>query len=606
MIRDLMRAGQELAGGRPDPRLRRGMAWAAAESVFASLPYLLLWWLLSRLLGGGPDAGQIIAVALGLLACLAARIACARRAMPASFAGAYATMGRARLRLADHLRGLPLGWFARQRSGSLAGALVSDLQVVEDIWAHFLGVFFGGLLVPLLVTALLIALDWKLGLVVAASLPLALAVLVLAQQLLIGLAGRLQAANARGQAEVLDYVQGIAVVRAFGGRSGGLAFDRLADALDAMRRQALAIELWPAPLMVLFGLAVEAGFALAVWWGAQRLGHDLDGTTLLLLAVLSLPVYRQLFEVGLALLQLRFARQALARLRALLAEPGLPEPAAAVLPATHDIVFDSVVFGHAPGEPVLHGISCTLRAGEVTAIVGPSGAGKSSLVHLIARLWDVDGGAIRIGGHDLRAIGSEALHTQISMVFQEVMLFAASVRDNIALGRPGAPPEAVEQAARQAGAHGFIMALPQGYDTPIGENGARLSGGERQRISIARALLRNAPILLLDEATASLDASCAASVQQALSRLARGRTVVVIAHRLRSIRSADRILVMEDGRLREQGRHDALMAADGLYARLWRCQEQAGRWRIQPPLERQDTAGPDPQRRPDGGQGGGA
>lgn len=590
MIRDLMRAGQELAGGRPDPRLRRGMAWAAAESVFGTLPYLLLWWLLSGLLQDRLANGRIAAVALGLLACLAARIACARQAMPSTFAGAYATMGRARLRLADHLRTLPLGWYARQRTGSLAGSLVSDLLVVEDIWAHFLGVFFGGLLVPLLVTVLLVALDWKLGLAVAASLPLAFGVLVLAQHLLTALAARLQAANAHGQAEVLDYVQGIAVVRAFGGRSGGLAFERLAGALDAMRRQALAIELWPAPLMVLFGFAVEAGFALAVWWGAQRLGHDLDGATLLLLAVLALPVYRQLYEVGLALMQLRFARQSLARLRALLAERGLPEPARPMVPATHGIVFDQVVFGHAPGAPVLHGISCTLGAGEVTAIVGPSGAGKSTLVHLIARLWEVDGGAIRIGGHDLRAIGSQALHSQVSMVFQEVMLFSGSVHDNIALARPDAPRSAVEQAARQAGAHGFIMELPQGYDTPLGENGARLSGGERQRISIARALLKDAPILLLDEATASLDASCAAGIQQALSQLARGRTVVVIAHRLRSIRSADRILVMDEGQLVEQGRHDELMERQGLYARLWQCQEQAARWRVAGPEH--GTTGP--------------
>ncbi len=583
MIRELMRAGQELAGGRPDPRLRRGLAWAAAESVFSTLPYLLLWWLLNGLLQDRLASGQIATVALGLLACLAARIACARQAMPSTFAGAYATMGRARLRLADHLRTLPLGWYAGQRTGSLAGSLVSDLLVVEDIWAHFLGVFFGGLLVPLLVTVLLVALDWKLGLAVAASLPLAFGLLVFAQHLLTGLAARLQAANARGQAEVLDYVQGIAVVRAFGGRSGGLAFQRLSKALDAMRLQALAIELWPAPLMVLFGFAVEAGFALAVWWGAQRLGHDLDGTTLLLLAVLALAVYRQLYEVGLAMMQLRFARQSLGRLRALLAECGLPEPARPAVPDTHGIVFDQVVFGHAPGAPVLHGISCTLGGGEVTAIVGPSGAGKSTLVHLIARLWEVDGGAIRIGGHDLRAIGSQALHSQVSMVFQEVMLFSGSVHDNIALGRPDAPRAAVERAARQAGAHGFIMELPQGYDTPLGENGARLSGGERQRISIARALLKDAPILLLDEATASLDASCAAGIQQALSQLARGRTVVVIAHRLRSIRSADRILVMDEGRLVEQGRHDELMERQGLYARLWRCQEQAARWRVAGP-----------------------
>lgn len=580
MMRDLMLAGRELAGGHVDPRLRRGLTWAAAEAVFAELPYGLLWWLLHALLQGPVPPVRTAAVAAGLLVCLALRIACARQAMPATFAGAYATMGQARLRLADHLRRLPLGWFARQRSGAIAGALVTDLQVVEDIWAHFLGVFFGGLLVPLLVTALLLAVDWRLGLVVAATLPLAFVVLACAQRVLGRLAVQVHVADAQGQAEVLDYVQGIAVVRAFGGRSGGLMFERLARSLDAMRRRALAIELWPAPLLVLFGFAVEAGFALAVWAGAQRLGRGLDGATLLLFAVLALPVYRQLFEVGLAFMELRYARQALQRLRALLAEPCLPESVRSAEPDGHDIVLDDVHFSHFPGEPVLRGISCTLQAGSVTAVVGPSGAGKSTLVHLIARLWDVERGAIRIGGQDLRAIGSEALHRQVAMVFQDVVLFSGSVLDNIRLGRPGASRQEAEAAARQAGAHDFIARLAQGYDTPVGENGARLSGGERQRISIARALLMDAPILLLDEVTASVDALSAAQIQQALSALAKDRTVVVIAHRLRTVRSADRILVLDGGRLVEQGRHDELLMRSGLYARLWAYQERAARWRV--------------------------
>lgn len=227
MMRDLMLAGRELAGGHADPRLRSGLFWAVAEALFAALPYGLLWWLLSTLLHGPAPAAQTLIVAAGLLACLMARIACARRAMPATFAGAYATMGQARLRVADHLRRLPLGWFARQRSGAIAGTLVTDLQVVEDIWAHFLGVFFGGLLVPLLVTALLIVVDTRLGLLVGATLPVAFVLLALSQRALTSLAAKVQAANAQGQAQVLDYVQGITVVRAFGGHSGGLMFERL-------------------------------------------------------------------------------------------------------------------------------------------------------------------------------------------------------------------------------------------------------------------------------------------------------------------------------------------------------------------------------------------
>ncbi|MBN9340909.1 MAG: ATP-binding cassette domain-containing protein [Comamonadaceae bacterium] len=235
--------------------------------------------------------------------------------------------------------------------------------------------------------------------------------------------------------------------------------------------------------------------------------------------------------------------------------------------------FEGVRFAYAPGAPAaLEGVSCVIAANTLTAVVGPSGAGKSTLVHLIARLWDVDAGAIRIGGADLRAIGSQALYRHVAMVFQDVVLFSGTVLDNLCIGRPGATREEAIAAARRAQAHGFIAALPQGYDTVLDEGGASLSGGERQRISIARALLKDAPIVLLDEATASVDPSAEADIQQALSELARGRTVVVIAHRLHNVRHAGHILVLDQGRLVAQGRHDGLLAQGGVYARLWAAQ----------------------------------
>jgi len=579
-----MLAGRELAGY-TDARLKRGLAWSVAEAVFAAIPFVLIYLLLVDVLHDEVSLPRTAWIAGAMLLCLSARVACAARAMPAIFSGAYAMMGQARLRVADHLRQLPMGWFASQRSGGLAATLAADLQQVEDIWAHFLGVFFGGLIVPLLLSVFLLWLDWRLGLLVVATLPCAFALLVLGQRVLIAQAGKLQAANAHGQAEVLDYVQGIAVIRAFESAGGAArTFSRLRDALTAMRRRALAIELWPAPLLALFGFAVETGFALAVWFGAHRLGTSLSGDTLLLFAVLSLPVYRQLFEVGLSFLQLRYAQQSMTRIRALLREQRLPEPVVPREPEDHDIVLDSVRFGYAgageQAEAVVEGISATIAQSSLTAIVGHSGSGKTTLVNLIARLWDVNGGAIRIGGIDLRDIGTELLHRHIGMVFQDVVLFSGSVLDNLRIGKADATRDEVIAAARLAQAHDFIERLPRGYDTPLGENGTRLSGGERQRLSIARALLKDAPILLLDEATASIDASGAAQIQSALSALVRNRTVVVIAHRLRSVRHADLILVLEAGRLVEQGRHDELLALDGVYARLWRCQTEARRWRV--------------------------
>lgn len=582
MIRTLVLAGHELAGY-TDERLRRGLRWSVAESLFAAVPFGIVAWLLLDVLRGSGSVQRAGAAALVLLACLVVRIACARRAMPTIFSGAYAMMGQARLRVADHLRRLPLGWLAGRRSGSLAATLAADMQLVEDIWAHFLGVFFGGLLVPAFLSVLLLWLDWRLGLAVLATLPLAFGLLVVGQRVLIAQAGKLQAANAHGQAEVLDYVQGIAVVRAFEPEGeGGATFQRLAAALAAMRRQALAIELWPTPLVALFGCAVESGFALAVWLGAQRLGSTLSGEMLLVFAVLSLPVYRQLFEVGLSFLLLRYAQEAMQRIRGLLAEPALPEPDEPQVPQGHGIELAGVSFGYggAQGEPVLHGISARIPERSLTAVVGRSGSGKTTLLHLVARLWDVDAGAIRIGGVDVRTMGSELLHRQVAMAFQDVVLFSGTVRENLAIGRPGATHEEIVAAARMAEAHGFIERLPQGYDTPLGEGGARLSGGERQRISIARALLKDAPIVLLDEATASVDPSNAAQIQRALSTLVRDRTVVVIAHRLRSVVHADQILVLDGGRLVEQGRHAELLARGGVYATLWQCQQQAQQWQL--------------------------
>lgn len=580
MIRELMMAGRELAGY-TDARVRRGLWWTVGEALFTAMPYALVCWLLLDVMQQRLSTARIVALAIAMLACMVARVVCSMQAMPAIFTGAYAMMGQARLRVADHLRRLPLGWWGQRRTGSLSATLTGDLQLVEDLWAHFLGVFFGGLIAPLMLSLLLLWLDWRLGLVVLASLTFAGTMVGVAQRVLAAQSHKLHAANAHGQDEILDYVRGIAVIRSF--ESGDEAHSRMAGlgrALEAMRRRAVAIELWPTPLVALYGFAVEAGFAFAVWVGAQRLDHSLSGPTLVMFAVLSLPVYRQLFDVGISFLLLRYAHQALVRIRGLLEAEAMREPTTPTPALGHDIVLEDVQFGYGGGRMALEAINATLPAGSLTAIVGRSGAGKSTLLHVMARLWDVERGAVRIGGVDVRDIGSEALQARLGVVFQDVVLFSGSVAENIGIGRPGASRAEIESAARQAEAHDFIAALPQGYDTPIGENGARLSGGERQRLSIARAFLKDAPILLLDEATSSVDPSCATQIQRALGRLLGKRTVVVIAHRLRSVRHADCILVMDGGRIAERGSHDELLRAGGLYANLWQREQAARDWRL--------------------------
>jgi len=593
MIRELVQSGFRLSGGSdrqearaPQRMLVRGLCWAAAEGLFIAAPGGVLYLLLRDVFSQELTGRRIVGYAALMFASGVLRGVAGRVGMPRIFSGAYAMMGEARLRIADHLRKLPLGWFGRNRGGDLGARLTSDLELVEHLWSHFLGVFVSGLAAPLFLVSFLLWVDWRLAAVLLAGLPLALLSLAWSQRVAARPSTRMMAASAAAQSSLLEYLQGIAVIRSFG--RFGEVWRRLEVVLNEQHRALLEIETKPAPWLAAYGFFLEAGYLTLVLAGAWWLA---DGTlapaTLLLFLVLALPVYRQLFEVGLSTMMLRFARRALERIESLLREEAMPEPAVPQSPSGHDISFERVCFSYEQGRaasataaaenaaaplPALYELNCQIPANRLAAIVGPSGAGKSTLVHLIARLWDVDSGAIRLGGVDLREIGTAALHRYVAMVFQDVLLFSGTVLENIRIGKPEATREEVAAAARRAQAHEFITALPQGYDTRIDEGGASLSGGERQRISIARALLKDAPVLLLDEATASVDPSAEAQIQRALAELARGRSVVVIAHKLKNVRHADQILVLDKGRLVERGTHDELLAKGGLYSRLWAAQ----------------------------------
>jgi ATP-binding cassette, subfamily B, bacterial IrtB/YbtQ len=318
--------------------------------------------------------------------------------------------------------------------------------------------------------------------------------------------------------------------------------------------------------------------ALGYWYAEGRL----DAGIVLIFLVLVLRVYTPLLEVAGSVEQARLADAALRRIAAIRDLPPQPMPSQSSAEIGEpSIALDGVSFEYVPGEPVLHNVSLQVPPRTLTAVVGPSGAGKSTLLALIARFWDVHEGAVRVGGVDVRELTDRQLFDLFTVVFQEPYLFQGSIRDNIAFGRADATDAAIEEAARRAQAHDFITALPKGYDTPVGEGGATLSGGERQRISIARAIVKNAPIVLLDEATAALDPINEQAVQQAVAELVRNRTVLAVAHRLSTIRSADQIIVLDAGRVVERGRHEELLALDGRYARLWAQRAHAATWRVQ-------------------------
>jgi len=573
MIFTLLSSGFRLSGTR-DRRLIRGLYYAVIEGFFAALIYFVLYFLLIKVFSGTLTVSFALLLGGGMLVCLILRIVTSTIGIPMVFSGAYAMMGEARLRLADHLRKLPMGWFGRQRGGDLAGKLTSDLEVVEQIWSHFIGGFVSGLAMPFFLTCLLLWVDWRLSLVLLAGLPLAGVALMFTHYITTKSGVRLVAANAISQSTLLEYIKGIAVVRSFG--RFGMIWQRLDRALSEQFAASIAIEAKPTPWLAAYGFILEISYIALVLLGAWLLSAgSLTAENLLIFMILALPVHRQLFDVGLSTVLLRFASHALQRINTIIDESVMPEPEQSKNPQGSEIVFDRVHFSYdEAGESVtLADISCRLAANQLTALVGPSGAGKSTFVHLIARLWDVDKGAIRLGGVDVRDVGVAALHKHIAMVFQQVMLFSGTVRENLVVGNPNASMEEVIEAAKRAQAHAFIEALPQAYDTVLEEGGGSLSGGERQRLSIARALLKDAPILLLDEATASVDPSAEAEIQRAMSELIRNRTVVVIAHRLKNIRHADQILVLEKGRLVEQGTHETLIEQNGLYATMWQKQQ---------------------------------
>ncbi|MCP3137824.1 ABC transporter ATP-binding protein [Pyxidicoccus xibeiensis] len=579
MLGEIFTLGERLAGRR-DARLRRGLFFAFGEALAIATPYALVTFFVREVLERRLSMHLMWWITGGIALSVLLRLVFSIGAMSNIFIAAHSLMGQARIRTADHLRRLPMGFFTQRRSGELAGVLTTDVALVEDVWSHTIGIFTSSFALPMLVGLGLSFLDWRLGLVILAALPVALLVLAATTPLFVREFEAVLEAASDVSARIVEYVQGIAVLRAFGRH--GEAYQRFVNAMERLRDALIRSEVWPSPLLAVFGFVVEVSFVAVAYAGsALALRDSIEPGVLLVFLIVTVGVVRQVADLGVALLMLRASQRALGRVDRLLAEKPLAESSArAASIQTFEVEVDSVSFAY-EDELVLDGVSATFPARSLTALVGASGSGKSTLVHLMARLWDIPRpGAIRIGGVDIRDIPFEELHQHIAMVFQDVVLFSGTILENLRVGRPDASLEEVERAAKAARAHDFITALPNGYDTLLGEGGGTLSGGERQRLSIARAILKDAPIVLLDEATASVDASAEAEIQRAIDELVKRKTVVVIAHRLRTVRRAHRIVVLDKGRVAEAGTHEELLAKRGVYAALWREQERAKGWRL--------------------------
>ncbi len=490
----------------------------------------------------------------------------------------YKESGRQRIGLAERLRKLPLGFFGRRDLADLTETLMTDVKTTEHAYSHVLPELYGAYITLVVAAVGLFAFDWRLALASLWSCPVGLAILFGARRTLQPMMEKTRMRGLATSEDIQEALECVREVRATNQEDRYL--EHIHADVDAAERQAARSEVACGVCVNGAQIVLRLGLATTVLAGAAFI---LEGSctfmTLFAFLIVVSRIYAPFDQCLMLIAELFSAKTAAARMKSFFEEP-LAQGSEAYNPAGHDIRFEDVLFSYGGGEKVLDDVTFTAREGEVTALVGPSGSGKSTCARLAARLWDAGAGRVTVGGVDVATIDPEVLLRDFAVVFQDVLLFDDTVMGNIRLGRHGATDEEVLAAARAANCDEFVSRLPEGYDTMIGENGSKLSGGERQRISIARALLKDAPIVLLDEATASLDVENETKVQEALSRLLAGKTVIVIAHRMCTVQAADKIVVLEGGRVAEQGSPTELMARDGLFARMVRLQTESASWAL--------------------------
>ena len=556
--------------------LKKSMAVAFLGAVFAALQFAALMLTLDILVGGAdlriwPVIGVMVVSVVG-------RAACSYWSTNAETETGYFMVAEKRIHIGDRLRYIPMGYFNDNSLGNITAVVTTTLSDVENNAARCLVSVIGGFLNTLGLCLGLTVADWRLGLLAIAGILAYLGVTELSQRAMLKTGPARQHAQMNLVEAVLEYIQGMSVVKSYGlDKDSGQAVQRT---VDESCDKALSLEKSVVPWMGLRQVVVRVfSVAIAVCALAFYSGGTLSLARCLLMLVASFMLYAELESAGNMADNLQMLGASMDKANSIDDTPVMDIDGAELTPADTSVEFQDVSFAYGD-RTILDHVSLTIPSGSITAVVGPSGGGKTTLCNLIARFWDVQSGKITVGGYDVREYKLDSLMKNISMVFQSVYLFNDTVENNIKFGRPDATHEQVVAAARAACCHDFIMALPDGYDTVLGEGGGSLSGGEKQRISIARAMLKDAPIVILDEATASVDPENEAELQAAISALTRGKTLIMIAHRLNTVRNADQILVLSGGHIVQRGTHQELMAQGGLYADFVGVRQEALRWKL--------------------------
>ena len=496
---------------------------------------------------------------------------CYKREYKKTYTNAFSQAANTRIEVAEKIRKLPLSFFNRKDLSELTANIMGDCAVIENMLSHVIPQLIGYSLSSFITCCLLAFYDWRMASAIFCTLPIAIIIVVVGKRLEQKLGEKHVQSKLAVSGEVQEYLEGIKIIKGFG--LSGKKFQRLDQALENMMWASIKFEGIGGIIVTLSTMVLQVGLGIVVLLGVNLMvTGSLDPITFIAFIIISSRIYSPLISVLTLLPELFYMLVSIDRMKSLQTE--------SIMEGKDDVTFDNftinldhINFSYNQTS-VINDLSCTIPENKMTALVGPSGSGKSTLLQLIARFWDVNSGKITIGNQDIKQIDPETLMHSMAFVFQQVVLFDDTIMNNIRIGKHNASDEEVKLAAKIARCDELIARLPDGWNTLIGENGSKLSGGERQRISIARALLKNAPIILLDEATASLDPENEVYIQEAIANLVKDRTVIVIAHRLKTIIGADNIIVLDKGLIVEQGNYHELMARNGLFTKLYSLQKQ--------------------------------
>lgn len=558
--------------------LIKGCIACVLQDISFMFPVGLLYSLVIDMMSGGVAGSRILFYATGVLVCLALIFIATWFQYNATYLATYVESGVRRISLAERLRKIPLSFFGKKDLADLTNSIMGDCATLETAFSHYVPALAGSLISTTLIALCLFAYDWRMALAAVWVLPIAFAITLFSARIQEYFNRKAVAANVALESGVQECIESLRDLKANNAEDAYLK--GLDEKIDAAEKRHIITELGTALFVVSSTLILKFGIAaVALVGSALLIRGEIDVPLFFMFLLVVSRLYSPLEGALQNLAAVISTRTNINRMNEIMDHP-IQTGSTRLTNAGCDIVFDHVGFAYNTGETVLKDVSFTAKQGEVTALVGPSGGGKTTVSRLAARFWDINKGTITVGGMDISNVEPETLLSLYSIVFQDVTLFNNTIMENIRIGRKDASDEEVLAAARMANCEEFAARLPQGYDSMIGENGCELSGGERQRISIARAFLKNAPIILLDEATASLDVENETLIQSALSRLIKDKTVLVIAHRMRTVSSADQVIVLADGTVAEQGPPDELLRTGTIYPHMVELQRISQSWGI--------------------------